>query len=411
MSILYIMLLFFHSHILNNKKMYTYKIHNNVAKEGIDHLESCGFKEESADPDALLIRSHLLIEDNLNKSLKCICRAGAGVNHIPIKKATEKGIVVFNTPGGNANAVKELVICGLLLSSRGIIQGHSFTQSLCDIVSEELTDLVETNKKNFKGTELKGKTIGIIGLGAIGSLLAQSVDSLGMKIIGYDPNISIDAAWQLPKEVEKAENLKYLLSNSDYISIHVPLLDETRNLISKDVIKFIKTGAKLINLSRGAIVNNDDILEALQNNKISCFVTDFPTPEMVKRSKEFLDVILLPHLGASTKEAEINCAIMAAEQATRFLKDGEIINSVNFPKVKLGRTTKYRLVIVHKDEPGVIGSIAGEIAAHNINITDMINKSRDEIAITVIDLDENPSLEIIDNLKNISNVLNVRMCK
>ena len=411
MSILYIMLLFFHSHILNNKKMYTYKIHNNVAKEGIDHLESCGFKEESADPDALLIRSHLLIEDNLNKSLKCICRAGAGVNHIPIKKATEKGIVVFNTPGGNANAVKELVICGLLLSSRGIIQGHSFTQSLCDIVSEELTDLVETNKKNFKGTELKGKTIGIIGLGAIGSLLAQSVDSLGMKIIGYDPNISIDAAWQLPKEVEKAENLKYLLSNSDYISIHVPLLDETRNLISKDVIKFIKTGAKLINLSRGAIVNNDDILEALQNNKISCFVTDFPTPEMVKRSKEFSDVILLPHLGASTREAEINCAIMAAEQATRFLKDGEIINSVNFPKVKLGRTTKYRLVIVHKDEPGVIGSIAGEIAAHNINIADMINKSRDEIAITVIDLDENPSLEIIDNLKNISNVLNVRMCK
>ncbi len=411
MSILYIMLLFFHSHILNNKKMYTYKIHNNVAKEGIDHLESCGFKEESADPDALLIRSHLLIEDNLNKSLKCICRAGAGVNHIPIKKATEKGIVVFNTPGGNANAVKELVICGLLLSSRGIIQGHSFTQSLCDIVSEELTDLVETNKKNFKGTELKGKTIGIIGLGAIGSLLAQSVDSLGMKIIGYDPNISIDAAWQLPKEVEKAENLKYLLSNSDYISIHVPLLDETRNLISKDVIKFIKTGAKLINLSRGAIVNNDDILEALQNNKISCFVTDFPTPEMVKRSKEFLDVILLPHLGASTQEAEINCAIMAAEQATRFLKDGEIINSVNFPKVKLSRTTKYRLVIVHKDEPGVIGSITGEIAAHNINIPDMINKSRDEIAITVIDLDENPSQEIIDNLKNIPNVLNVRMCK
>ncbi|MFL2714477.1 MAG: phosphoglycerate dehydrogenase [Gammaproteobacteria bacterium] len=391
--------------------MYTYKIHNNVAKEGIDHLESCGFKEESADPDALLIRSHLLIEDNLNKSLKCICRAGAGVNHIPIKKATEKGIVVFNTPGGNANAVKELVICGLLLSSRGIIQGHSFTQSLCDIVSEELTDLVETNKKNFKGTELKGKTIGIIGLGAIGSLLAQSVDSLGMKIIGYDPNISIDAAWQLPKEVEKAENLKYLLSNSDYISIHVPLLDETRNLISKDVIKFIKTGAKLINLSRGAIVNNDDILEALQNNKISCFVTDFPTPEMVKRSKEFLDVILLPHLGASTQEAEINCAIMAAEQATRFLKDGEIINSVNFPKVKLSRTTKYRLVIVHKDEPGVIGSITGEIAAHNINIPDMINKSRDEIAITVIDLDENPSQEIIDNLKNIPNVLNVRMCK
>ena len=277
-----------------------------------------------------------------------------------------EGVVVFNTPGGNANAVKELVICGLLLSSRGIIQGHSFTKSLDVDVPSELANLVETNKKNFKGTELKGKTIGIIGLGSIGSLVAQSVDSLGMKIIGYDPNISIDAAWQLPKEVEKAENLKYLLSNSDYISVHVPLLDDTQNLISKDAIKYIKKGAKLINLSRGAIVNNSDVLHALEANKIGCFVTDFPTPELVKRSNEFSDVILLPHLGASTKEAEVNCAIMASEQAIRFLKDGEITNSVNFPKIKLGRTTKHRLVIIHKDEPGVIGSITGEIASNNI---------------------------------------------
>ena len=391
--------------------MNTYKIYNNIAKEGINHLESYGFKEEKSNPDALLIRSHLLEESDFNKSLKCICRAGAGVNHIPIKNATDRGVVVFNTPGGNANAVKELVICGLLLSSRGIVQGHSFAKSLEDINSEELTDLVETNKKNFKGTELKGKTIGIIGLGAIGSLLAQSVDSLGMKIIGYDPNISIDAAWQLPKEVEKAEDLKYLLSNSDYVSVHVPLVDETKNLISNDMLKFIKPEAKLINLSRGPIVNNNDVLKALKNNKISCFVTDFPTPEMVKRAKEFSDVILLPHLGASTKEAEINCAIMAAEQASRFLMDGEITNSVNFPKVKLGRTTKFRLVIIHKDEPGVIGNIAGEIASHNINIPDMINKSRDEIAITVIDLDNKPTQKIINNLKNITNVLSVRMCE
>jgi len=232
-----------------------------------------------------------------------------------------------------------------------------------------------------------------------------------MKIIGYDPNISIDAAWQLPRQVEKAENLKYLLSNSDYISVHVPLLDDTRNLISKDVIKYIKKGAKLINLSRGAIVNNNDVLHALETNKIGCFVTDFPTPELVKRSNEFSDVILLPHLGASTKEAEVNCAIMAAEQAIRFLKDGEITNSVNFPKIKLGRTTKYRLVIIHKDEPGVIGSITGEIASNNINIPDMINKSRDEIAITVIDLDEKPSQNLLNSLKNISSVLNVRICK
>jgi len=391
--------------------MFTYKIYNNIAQEGIEQLESQGFKAEKSNPDAILIRSHILAETDLNQSLKCICRAGAGVNHIPIKAATKKGVVVFNTPGGNANAVKELVICGLLLSSRGIIQGNSFAQELADKDSKELTDLVEVNKKNFKGTELKGKTIGIIGLGAIGSLLAQSVDSLGMKIIGYDPSISIDAAWQLPKEVEKAEDLKYLLSNSDYISVHVPLADETKDLISKDVIKFIKPSAKLINLSRGAIVNNLDVLDALENNKISCFVTDFPTPEMVKRSIEFSDVILLPHLGASTKEAEINCAIMAADQASRFLKDGEIINSVNFPRVKLSRKTEYRLVIIHKDEPGVIGSITAEIASHNINIPDMINKSRDEIAITVIDLDQKPSQEIIKNLNNTSSILNVRVCE
>jgi D-3-phosphoglycerate dehydrogenase len=391
--------------------MHTYKTYNNIAKEGIDQLENYGFKENKSNPDALLMRSHELKDQDFNISLKCICRAGAGVNHIPIKNATERGVVVFNTPGGNANAVKELVICGLLLSSRGIIQGHSFTKSLDVAVPSELANLVETNKKNFKGTELKGKTIGIIGLGSIGSLVAQSVDSLGMKIIGYDPNISIDAAWQLPKEVEKAENLKYLLSNSDYISVHVPLLDDTQNLISKDAIKYIKKGAKLINLSRGAIVNNSDVLHALEANKIGCFVTDFPTPELVKRSNEFSDVILLPHLGASTKEAEVNCAIMASEQAIRFLKDGEITNSVNFPKIKLGRTTKHRLVIIHKDEPGVIGSITGEIASNNINIPDMINKSRDEIAITVIDLDEKPSQNLLNSLKNISSVLNVRICK
>ena len=391
--------------------MYTYKIYNNISAEGIDCLEVNGFTKEEKNPDALLIRSQLVNEGDFNKSLKCICRAGAGVNHIPIDMATERGVVVFNTPGGNANAVKELVICGLLLSSRGIIQGHQFAQTLSNQDADELTHLVETNKKNFKGNELKGKTIGIIGLGAIGSLLAQSVVSMDMKVIGYDPNISIDAAWQLPKEVVKADNLKDLLSNSDYISIHVPLVEETKNLISNDVIKFIKPGAKLINLSRGSIVNNKDVLNALENKKISTFVTDFPSPEMVKRSIKFSDVILLPHLGASTKEAEINCAVMAAEQAIRFLKDGEIINSVNFPKVKLGRTTKYRLVVIHKDEPGVIGNITGEIASHNLNIPDMINKSRNEIAITVIDLDDDPSQEIIDNLKKIVNVLSVRICK
>ncbi len=390
--------------------MLTYKIYNNIAKQGIEYLNKNGFKEDTKDPDALLIRSQILNENDFNKSLCCICRAGAGVNHIPLNMATERGVVVFNTPGGNANAVKELVICGLLLSSRGIIQGHTFTQGLEDKNSKDLTDLVETNKKNFKGSELNGKTIGIIGLGAIGSLLAQSVESMGMKIIGYDPNISIDSAWQLPKEVEKADDLKYLLSNSDYVSLHVPLVDETKNLISKDSIKYMKKGSKLINLSRGAIVNNEDVLSALENKKISSFVTDFPTPELVKRSKNYSDVILLPHLGASTKEAEINCAIMAAEQAERFLKDGEIINSANFPRVRLRRTTKNRLVIVHKDLPGLIGSITGQVANENINISELINKSRNEIAITLIDIEINPSNRLLKNIKKIDEVLSVRCC-
>ena len=390
--------------------MYTYKIFNNIALQGINYLKDNGFIENENDPDALLIRSYNLIDKDFNPSLKCICRAGAGVNHIPLSMATEKGVVVFNTPGGNANAVKELVICGLLLSSRGIIQGHKFTQNIEETNSNDVTNLVESNKKTFKGSELKGKTIGIIGLGSIGSLLAQSVESMGMKIIGYDPNISIDSAWQLPKEVEKADDLKYLLSNSDYISIHVPLVDETKNLIAKDKLQHIKKGAKLINLSRGAIVNNEDVLEALTNKNISCFVTDFPTPEMIKRSNEHEDVILMPHLGASTQEAEVNCAIMAAEQANRFLKDGEIINSVNFPRVKLGRTTENRLVIVHKDEPGVIGRITGEIASENLNIADMINKSRNEIAITLIDLQLKPSKKLIDTIKKMKRVFSVRIC-
>ena len=390
--------------------MSTYKVYNNIAEEGIKCLSDSGFKEDTTNPEALLIRSHTIDESDFNESLRCICRAGAGVNHIPINMATERGVVVFNTPGGNANAVKELVICGLLLSSRGIIQGHTFTQGLNSKNSSDLTNLVENNKKRFKGSELKGKTIGIIGLGSIGSLLAQAVENMGMKIIGYDPNISIDSAWQLPKDVEKAEDLKYLLSNSDYISIHVPLVEETKNLISKDNIKYIKKGAKLINLSRESIVNNLDILSALESKKISSFVTDFPTPELVNRSIDYSDVILLPHLGASTKEAEINCAIMAAEQANNFLINGEIINSVNFPRVRLRRTTKNRLVIVHKDEPGLIGSITGELASKNINISDMINKSSNEIAITLIDIEIEPSKNLLSNINKIDKVLSVRCC-
>ena len=391
--------------------MYSYKIYNNIAQEGIDILKENGLKEDQVNPDALLLRSQVLNDSDFNDSLKCIGRAGAGTNNIPVGDATDRGVVVFNTPGANANAVKELVVCGMLLASRGIIQGSSYAMTLKGMATDELNKSMESQKKFFKGSELKGKTLGIVGLGAIGSLLAQTANIMGMKIIGFDPYISVDAAWRLPKEVEKADSLETLLANCDYISLHVPLVDSTKNLISSKTLSFLKDGAKIINLSRGGIVNNDDMLNSLKSGKVNRYVTDFPTPDLIKRADENGDVILLPHLGASTKEAEINCANMACEQVSNFLKNGTIVNSVNFPSIRLGRTTNFRLVIINKNEPGMIGKIADQIASSNLNITDMTNKSRDEIAINLIDLDENPAVEIIKNIEKIEHVLSVRLCK
>src|SRR6056300_353980 len=391
-------------------QMFTYKIFNNIAKDGLNILDENDFHIDEIDPDSLILRSQNLSSDDFNDSLKCIGRAGAGTNNIPVEEATNKGIVVFNTPGANANAVKELVVCGMLLSSRGIIQGNIFSKTLSGQDSAELNKSMESQKKNFKGNELKGKTLGIIGLGAIGSLLAQTAEVMGMKIIGYDPYISIDAAWRLPKDVEKADSMEYLLNNSDYVSIHVPLVDETRDLISKDSLEHFKKGAKLINLSRGGIVNNQDIIEELNNKIIDKFVTDFPTPELVTRSNDFHDVILLPHLAASTKEAEVNCAVMAAEQISNFLREGIIVNSVNFPSIKLGRKTKFRLIIINKNEPGMIGKITDEIGYKNINIADMTHKSREAIGINLIDLEDEPTQELIRNIENIDHVISVRLC-
>ena len=390
--------------------MYKYKIFNNIAEAGIRIFLDNNFILDEANPDALMLRSKVLSNQDLTDSLYCIGRAGAGTNNIPIEEATKKGIVVFNTPGANANAVKELVVCGMLLASRGIIQGNIYSQSLSGQDSEELNKSMEAQKKSFKGNELKGKTLGIIGLGSIGSLLAQTAEVMGMKIIGYDPYISIDAAWRLPKDVEKADSMKMLLSNSDYISIHVPLVKDTKDLINKESLKFFKKGSKLINLSRGGIVNNEDIVEALNSKIIEKFVTDFPTPELVSRSNDFQDVILLPHLGASTNEAEENCAVMAAEQISNFLNNGIIVNSVNFPAIKLGRKAEYRLVIVNKNEPGMIGKITDEIGYKNINIADMTHKSRDSIGINLIDLEELPSEDLIDSIREIDHVISVRLC-
>ena len=390
--------------------MYKYKIFNNIAEDGIEILKNNKFTNEENNAQALLLRSQVLTNNDFNESLLCVGRAGAGTNNIPIDEATKRGVVVFNTPGANANAVKELVLCGLLLASRGIIQGNAFSKTLDGKDANTVNKAMEDQKKLFKGTELKGKTLGVVGLGAIGSMVAQAAQNMGMNLVGYDPHISIDSAWRLPKEVKKADSLEDLLRTSDYISLHVPLIEATKNLINISKLKHCKKGAKLINLSRGGIVNNEDIISALDTGMVDRFITDFPTPELIKRSNSTQDVILLPHIGASTKEAEINCAIMACEQVSNFLLNGNIINSVNFPPIRLGRATPYRLIIINKNEPGMIGRIADQIASENINIPDMTNKSRDEIAINLIDIEQKPSKKLLDKLQNIEHVLSVRVC-
>jgi len=388
--------------------MFNFKIFNNIAEDGLNILRQNKFKEVSENPDGILLRSHNLAEEDLGENLLCIARAGAGTNNIPIDNVTKKGIVVFNTPGANANAVKELVICGMLLSSRGIIEGIEFAKNLDLKNSAGLNRAMEAQKKTFAGNELAGKTLGIVGLGSIGSMLAQAAHTLGMRLVGYDPYISIEGAWRLPREVEKAETMEAVLQQSDYVSLHVPLVEATKNLINTSNLKKFKNGARLINLSRGGIVNTNDVVAELENGNLGKFVTDFPTPELIKRSKEKNDVILLPHLGASTKEAEVNCAVMAANQMASYLQDGTIKNSVNFPRISLSRGTNHRLVVINHNEPGMISKITDSIAACNINIAEMTNKSRDEIAINLIDLECQASDELIDQLRSVDHVMSVR---
>lgn len=388
--------------------MFNFKTFNNIAEDGLEILRENNFQEVPENPDGLLLRSHALTEEDFGENLKCVARAGAGTNNIPIDEATKQGIVVFNTPGANANAVKELVICGMLLSSRGIIEGIEFAKKLDLKDSKGLNNAMEAQKKSFAGNELDGKTLGIIGLGSIGSMLAQAAQTLGMKLIGYDPYISIESAWRLPREVGKAETMDELLQHSDYVSLHVPLAEETKNLINKSNLNKFKKGARLINLSRGGIVNTADVIKELENGHLGRFVTDFPTPELIKRSTEKNDVVLLPHLGASTKEAEVNCAVMAANQMVNYLKHGTIVNSVNFPRISLSRGTHHRLVIINHNEPGMISKITDSIAECGINIAEMTNKSKDKIAINLIDLELEASSELIQQLESVEHVLSVR---
>ena len=384
--------------------MYKVQTFNQISELGLSMFPRQEYQvgPEMSDADAILVRSHKLGQENIGSNLKAVARAGAGVNNIPVDDYTKQGIVVFNTPGANANAVKELVVCGLLLSARGILPGINWVNTLGnDTEYSELNKLMEEEKKKFKGCELAGKTIGVVGLGAIGAVVADVAIQLGMKVLGYDPAISVDAAWRLANQVEKQENLTSLISRSDFVTLHLPVLENTRNLIDRKIINYFKTGAVLLNFSRDAIVDNGALLEGLNSGRLSRYVTDFPTPELLGNPR----TILMPHLGASTDEAEDNCAIMAVNQLRDFLENGNIRNSVNFPNLNLERSESTRIAIVNQNVPGMLGQILSILAERDINVIDMLNKSRGEIAYNLIDIEGDPMEEILGDIASIDHVI------
>jgi D-3-phosphoglycerate dehydrogenase len=386
--------------------MYKIQTFNQISDKGLRRFPRQEYLvgPDQRDADALLVRSHALSAGNLHPNLKAVSRAGAGINNIPVEEYTRQGVVVFNTPGANANAVKELVLCGLLLASRGVLQGINWiNQQNPELDAEALNALMETQKSTFKGGELAGKTIGVVGLGAIGALVAEVAIQLGMKVLGYDPAISVDAAWRLANQVEKQENLTSLISRSDYVTLHLPVTESTRNLIDRKIINYFKTGAVLVNYSRDAVVDNGALLEGLNNGRLSCYVTDFPTPPLLNHPK----TILMPHIGASTDEAEDNCAVMAVDQLRDFLEHGNIRNSVNFPTLALERSDASRIAIVNQNVPGMLGQILSVLASRDINVIDMLNKSRGDIAYNLIDIETSPTLETLNDIRAIEHVIKV----
>ena len=388
--------------------MYKIKTYNAIAPIGLERfpadLYSVGAEVDTA--DAVLLRSHKLGVDELSSGLRAIARAGAGTNNVPVAQCSERGIVVFNTPGANANSVKELVLTGLLLASRDVFGGINYVRSLASVQDEgELNKLVEAEKKRFKGRELVGKTLGVVGLGAIGSMVARAALDLGMNVVGYDPALSVDAAWRIPAEVERMQNLPSLFAKADYVTLHVPLLPATEGLINEESLRAFKPGSVLLNFARQPIVDATALAAALESGQVARYVADFPVPGLLERDR----VLLTPHLGASTEEAEENCAVMAADQLRRFLESGSIVNSVNFPAVVSEAYEGYRLAVSNENVPGMLGQMTAVLAERNINVIDLVNKSRDGIAYNLIDLSEAPDQGLIDAIAQIESVINVRV--
>jgi D-3-phosphoglycerate dehydrogenase len=387
--------------------MYKVLTYNQISSKGLDRFPRDNYEiaSEFAEPDAFMLRSHKLHDEEIPASVSAVARAGAGVNNIPVPEFTKKGIVVFNTPGANANAVKELIASALFMASRDIFGGMNYVQGLTDITDgAEMSKLLEKQKKQFAGCEVAGKTLGVVGLGAIGSMVANMALELGMNVVGYDPAISVEAAWRLSSDVEKMDNLQSLLGRADFITLHVPALDITRHLINAEALQCMKSSAILLNFAREEVVDASAVQNALDNGGLGKYVTDFPTPELLGRD----NVLLMPHIGASTEEAEENCAMMAADQLMDYLENGNIVNSVNFPSTKMPRNGGYRITFCNENVPKVLGNVLSLLADRSMNVIDMVNKSRDDIAYNIVDVETEPTAELLEEIRNVDGIVVVR---
>lgn len=384
--------------------MYKIKTFNKIAEEGLNLLGKNIEVQDSKDYDGIILRSFNLKEEPISKECKVIARAGAGYNNVPVEECTKNGVVVMNTPGANANAVKELVLCAFLMAARNIIKGTKWVQSLDK--NSDVTGIIEKEKSNYKGNELAGKKVGVIGLGAIGVLVANALDSLGMEVYGYDPYLSVEHAWSINKNINRSYDVEKIFEKCDFVTIHVPLMESTKDTVNKEVLDKAKYNIKIFNLARGGLVNDDDILEAVNSGKVSCYVTDFPNEKLLGNE----NIICIPHLGASTPESETKCAVMAARQVREYLENGNIINSVNFPNCDLGAIeSKARICIIHKNIPNMVGQFTALLASNDVNIANMINKSKGENAYTMIDTDTDVSEYIEETLNNVEGIVSVRV--
>ncbi|GAA6138661.1 phosphoglycerate dehydrogenase [Arenicella sp. 4NH20-0111] len=385
--------------------MYKIQTLNNISPIGLAKLpaDSYSVADDVDSPDAIILRSYKMHEMEIPKSLKAVGRAGAGVNNIPLDKMSDAGVPVFNAPGANANAVKELVIASIFIAARNITEAVKYTEAL-EGEDAELSKLVEAGKKKYGGFEVPGRTIGVVGLGAIGRMVANTCIDLGMHVVGFDPGLTVDGAWQLSSKISRANSVEEMLAKVDFLTVHVPLIDATRDLINADNVGKMKSTAVIINLARGGITNDEAICDALDVGKLGAYVTDFPN----NRTKKTPKVIGLPHLGASTGEAEDNCAIMVAEQVKDYLENGNIKNSVNFPNVSMPRGTAHRLVVCNANVPNMVGQISTIMAEAGLNIHDMINQSRGEIAYTIVDSDTEIPQRVVSTIKQLDGVMIAR---